>query len=302
MGEAGEWSPRRELVRWTIPGNSESVSFVRRVYQALTIHIDGRRDRYSHLSRNLHRISRSDWFRKCVSTSPSCSHFSPAFPRSCADAAINAATPDYISSLKSDPSIYPRLLRNLQYIAIAVNAPLLLVVFAVLPINSITSSTNSILNLLASTSSKSLAILITIDAVLILSAGVMTGIISAIALVEQMIEGQILPKFLGWKVRGGAIWMSLIGFVGVCVAIWASSGFDLGIVSQMYVFVDFRILLLPTQSSQVRHHIPRSTSTLSHLAPATSHQPARTLTTQFVLFVPSTDPPHHRSVDYPSRR
>jgi amino acid transporter len=85
------------------------------------------------------------------------------------------STPDYVSSLRPDPKVYPTALRSLQIIAVAINAPLLLVVFAVLPMEEVLGNASVLSTLGTRAAGKWLAVLVTVDAVLILCATILAG-------------------------------------------------------------------------------------------------------------------------------
>lgn len=83
--------------------------------------------------------------------------------------------PDYATSLRPAPHVYPTVLRSLQLIAIFINAPLLLCTFAVLPLDEILG-VPSVLSAVGRTSAgRWLEVWVTVDAVLILAATVLAG-------------------------------------------------------------------------------------------------------------------------------
>lgn len=67
------------------------------------------------------------------------------------------------------------MLRSLQYIAIAINAPLLLCTFAVLPLERILSVSSVLSELGRTSAGKWLGIWVTVDAVVILLATILSG-------------------------------------------------------------------------------------------------------------------------------
>jgi hypothetical protein len=91
--------------------------------------------------------------------------------------------PDYISNVR--PGQYRHVLRNLHWMAIALNAPVVLLCWAVLPAPTILTNVN-ILSALAEVAGKRwMRIWVVTDVCLCLCAGVLTGIISACALLDR---------------------------------------------------------------------------------------------------------------------
>lgn len=93
-------------------------------------------------------------------------------------------TPTYIEAIH--PNAYGPVLRNILFCTLFLNAPLMLMVYAVLPEQTINAGTN-ILSILAETvAGRWLRILIVVDAVLVLAGGVIDGICSACALLDRL--------------------------------------------------------------------------------------------------------------------
>ncbi|BGP49658.1 hypothetical protein JCM10450v2_005561 [Rhodotorula kratochvilovae] len=104
--------------------------------------------------------------------------------------------PDYATSLRPAPHVYPAVLRSLQLIAIVINAPLLLCTFAVLPLNEILGVPSVLAALGRTSAGKWLDVWVTVDAVLILAATVLAGLVSAIALIHRLTLDGSLPRAL----------------------------------------------------------------------------------------------------------
>lgn len=152
-----------------------------------------REGRQEHLSGRLHRISWGDRVRPFDFSRYEANDFNTFFfLMNPADSKVGllpaislesslltrlpsvAAAPDYKSQIRE--GLFPSVLRNLQIITIAVNAPVLLVTYAVLPSSQIVGNA-TVLNTLASTAAgRALSIVMTLDASLILCAGILTGV------------------------------------------------------------------------------------------------------------------------------
>jgi Amino acid permease len=93
-------------------------------------------------------------------------------------------TPTYIETIR--PNAYGPVLRNILFCTLALNAPLMLFVYAVLPEHTISAETN-ILSILADTvAGRWLRIVVVVDCVLVLAGGVIDGICSGCALLDRL--------------------------------------------------------------------------------------------------------------------
>ncbi|GAA5889213.1 hypothetical protein JCM5296_005836 [Sporobolomyces johnsonii] len=153
--------------------------------------------------------------------------------------------PDYIAALRPQPHIYPAVLRSLQIIALLINAPLLLCTFAVLPSDTILSTT-SVLSTLGNVSAgKWLGTLVTVDAVLILCATILAGLVAAIALLHRLSFDGSLPRVLLKPLPySGVPWIATGLFAALCILVYASSGANLSVVSSMFAIVFLSVMLL----------------------------------------------------------
>lgn len=164
--------------------------------------------------------------------------------------------PDYCSSLRPASHVYPTVLRSLQYIAVVINAPLLLCTFAVLPLDEILG-VPSVLGALGRTSAGGwLSILVTVDAVLILAATVLAGefsrhskssfgpaltfdiagLVSATALLHRLSRDGLLPQALLKPLPvTGVPAFAVAVFTALCIIVYGSSGASLNVVSSMWV-------------------------------------------------------------------
>lgn len=82
-------------------------------------------------------------------------------------------SPDYSCTVR--PSHFPKVLRNMHLPTIALYAPLILVVFAILPTEAIIGGSNVLSALAESAAGRWMRIWVVVDASIVLSAGVLTG-------------------------------------------------------------------------------------------------------------------------------
>lgn len=96
-------------------------------------------------------------------------------------------TPSYVETIH--PKAYPSVLRNLLISAIVLNAPLMLVVYALLPSDVILGGAN-VLSVLAEvaagTSGRWLRWWVVVDCMLVLSGGILAGVFTACGLFDGL--------------------------------------------------------------------------------------------------------------------
>lgn len=92
---------------------------------------------------------------------------------------------------------------------------------------------------------KWLRIWVVVDAFIVLCGGVLTGILSACELLEQLSHHRVLPKaFLNVTPKTNAPYVSIFCFVGACGIIYASAGANLGVISEMFSLVWLCVMTL----------------------------------------------------------
>ncbi|GAA5902217.1 hypothetical protein JCM8208_002507 [Rhodotorula glutinis] len=181
--------------------------------------------------------------------------------------------PDYATSLRPSPHIYPAVLRSLQYIAIAINAPLLLCTFAVLPLDQILGAPSVLAAVGKKSAGRWLELWVTVDAVLILSATILAGLVSAIELLRRLaLDGSLPHGLLKALPVTGSPALVVVLFTALSVVVYASSGASVGIVSSMFAIVFLSIMAL----------YPLSLLVLLHNRPTL---PRRSRRTPFLLIV-----------------
>ena len=142
-------------------------------------------------------------------------------------------TPSYIEVIR--PKDYSRVIRNLLWSAMILNAPLMLFVCVHLPIEDILSGANVLSLLAEKVAGKWLRVLVVVDASLVLAGGVLTGLFTACGLLQTLAQDGVLPKFLlrTMPVTGGPVF-TVIFFILGCIILYASSTFSLSIISSVF--------------------------------------------------------------------
>ncbi|KAF8888797.1 amino acid permease-domain-containing protein [Infundibulicybe gibba] len=151
--------------------------------------------------------------------------------------------PAYIARIK--PGKYPLVLRNLHIPAIILNTTIMTLVIATIPLDTILTGAN-ILSILAQQSAgRWLRVWVVIDAFIVLCGGVLTGILSACELLEQLASHRILPNlFLNTIPATGSPYLSVLLFTGFCGILYASAGASLNIISSMFSLVWLTVMAL----------------------------------------------------------
>ncbi|KAL0094978.1 amino acid permease-domain-containing protein [Phycomyces blakesleeanus] len=102
---------------------------------------------------------------------------------------------NYIEDLK--PNTFPKVMNNMFSFLFVINAPMTLLVVVLVPVPVIQANAAnavSILGQYAVGGNRWLRVWIMVDAVIVLCAGVLTGLIGAIGLVQRMASDRILPR------------------------------------------------------------------------------------------------------------
>ncbi|KAI7862731.1 amino acid permease-domain-containing protein [Spinellus fusiger] len=102
---------------------------------------------------------------------------------------------NYIEEMK--PNAFPKVMNNMFSFLFIINAPMTLLVVAIVPVSIIQTNSAiavSVLGQYAVGNQHWLRIWIMVDAVIVLCAGVLTGLIGAIGLVQRMAGDRILPQ------------------------------------------------------------------------------------------------------------
>ncbi|KAI8088022.1 amino acid permease-domain-containing protein [Gilbertella persicaria] len=103
---------------------------------------------------------------------------------------------NYIEDLK--PGTFPKVMNNMFGFLLALNTPMTFLCTVLVPISILQENQANVVSILgqyAGDGKRWLRIWIMIDAVIVLCAGVLTGLIGAIGLVQRMSSDGILPKF-----------------------------------------------------------------------------------------------------------
>ncbi|KAG2199866.1 hypothetical protein INT46_003723 [Mucor plumbeus] len=143
---------------------------------------------------------------------------------------------NYIEDLK--PGTFPKVMNNMFGFLLAINAPMTLLVTVLVPVPIIQANSANAVSILgeyAAGGSRWLRLWIMIDAVIVLCAGVLTGLIGAIGLVQRMASDGILPKFFLIRNRfTGSYQYIVLVFLILSITLYAITGGDTSSLSGVF--------------------------------------------------------------------
>ncbi|KAF5384450.1 hypothetical protein D9615_003405 [Tricholomella constricta] len=152
-------------------------------------------------------------------------------------------TPSYIGRIKTGQ--LPLVLRNLHMPAIVLNSVIMVLVLAVVPLETVLGGANVLSVLAEMAAGRWLRMWIVVDAIIVLCGGVLTGILSACELLEQLALHRVIPKlFLRALPRTKSPYVSVLSFIAFSGVLYASAGANLNVISQMFSLVWLTVMSL----------------------------------------------------------
>ncbi|KAG0040058.1 hypothetical protein BGZ82_005529 [Podila clonocystis] len=142
----------------------------------------------------------------------------------------------YLEDLK--PGAFPVIMKFMWICITVVNAPITLLVMAVVPMGEVIDNpASSILTLAKAVSNNSpwLTYWLVIDAAIVLGAGVLTGMVGVLGLFERLSRDQILPPFLLIRNKWtGVFQYIIIFFMVLCITLYSITGGDVTSLSGVF--------------------------------------------------------------------
>lgn len=141
--------------------------------------------------------------------------------------------------------VFPKTLRNM-WIAVSIINPLIAILaIAVMPIGEVESHQHSLLNYMASlTGGNTLALVISINAVTVLSGAVLTSFVGVNGLIKRMALDRVLPQFLLKENKRGSSYVILITFFLLCISVLLVTQGKLGPLSGVYTISFLSVMAL----------------------------------------------------------
>ncbi|CAO3682867.1 unnamed protein product [Rhizopus stolonifer] len=143
---------------------------------------------------------------------------------------------NYIEDLK--PNTFPKVMNNMFGFLFVINAPLTLLATVLVPVPILQANEANAVSILgeyAAGGNRWLRMWIMVDAVIVLCAGVLTGLIGAIGLIQRMSNDGILPKFFLRRnpITGSYQYIVLV-FLILSITLYAIVGGDTSSLSGVF--------------------------------------------------------------------
>ncbi|QIX60980.1 APC family permease [Hymenobacter sp. BT18] len=133
------------------------------------------------------------------------------------------------------PGVFQKTLRNMWVVVSFFNPVIAFLAIAVLPMVEVGEHTETLLSHLGNTTGgRWLGILISIDAVAVLSGAVLTSFVGVSGLMKRMTLDRILPQFFLKENKAGSNYLILIVFFVLCVSVLLITNGQLGPLSGVY--------------------------------------------------------------------
>ncbi|PTX18241.1 amino acid/polyamine/organocation transporter (APC superfamily) [Pontibacter mucosus] len=143
------------------------------------------------------------------------------------------------------PGVFPKTLRNM-WLAVTIFNPLTaFLAVAIIPIAASVENQTALLAYLGEVAGGSwLAVLISVDAALVLSGAVLTSYVGMTGLVQRMTLDRCLPQFLLKMNKRGSAYLIMISFFLLCVSILFITRGDIGALAGVYTISFLSVMAL----------------------------------------------------------
>ena len=141
--------------------------------------------------------------------------------------------------------VFPKTLRNMWIVVTVFNPLMAFLALALLPIGTIEGNQDALLSYMGDFSGGHwLALLISVDAALVLSGAVLTSFVGVTGLVERMTLDRVLPQFLLVKNRRGTSYLIPVVFFLLCVSILLITSGELSALAGVYTIAFLSVMVL----------------------------------------------------------
>lgn len=140
--------------------------------------------------------------------------------------------------------VFPKTLRNMWVAASILNPLIAFLAITVMPVSEVDKHQQSLLNYMAGlTGGKWLAVIISIDAVTVLSGAVLTSFVGVNGLIRRMTLDRILPQFLLKENKRKSSYRILIAFFLLCVSVLFVTNGELAPLAGVYT-ISFLLVMI----------------------------------------------------------
>ena len=146
---------------------------------------------------------------------------------------------------EQDTGVVPKTLKNMGAIVTFFNPLIALLVLAILPIQEVADNSTALLSHLGvQTGGNWLGVLISIDAVMVLSGAVLTSYVGVSGLVERMALDRIMPQFFLKKSKRQVSYRIMIGFFILCASILLVTEGEIKALAGLYTIAFLAVMAL----------------------------------------------------------
>lgn len=146
---------------------------------------------------------------------------------------------------EQDTGVFPKTLKNMWAIVTFFNPLIALLVLAILPIQEVADNSTALLSHLGvQTGGNWLGVLISIDAVMVLSGAVLTSYVGVSGLVERMALDRIMPQFFLKKSKRQVSYRIMIGFFILCASILLVTEGEIKALAGLYTIAFLAVMAL----------------------------------------------------------
>lgn len=146
---------------------------------------------------------------------------------------------------EQEPGVFRKTLRNMWAIVSFFNPILALLLICIIPLAKVGEHQESLLAYLGQTTGgRWLAILISIDAVLVLCGAVLTSFVGVSGLLNRMTLDRILPNYFLKQNKNGSNYRIIISFFILCISVLFVTRGDLKSLAGVYTFSFLAVMVL----------------------------------------------------------
>ena len=150
---------------------------------------------------------------------------------------------NYVEEQKK--GVFPKTLRNMWVVVTIFNPLIAFLALAIIPMNQVLGNQESLLSFMGDTAGGHwLAILIGIDAALVLSGAVLTSFVGVGGLMQRMALDRILPEILLKKNKRGSPYLIFILFFLLCTSVLLVTMGDLAKLAGVYTIAFLSVMVL----------------------------------------------------------
>lgn len=146
---------------------------------------------------------------------------------------------------EQEKGVFPKTLRNMWAVVSFFNPVIAFLVICIIPLATVGEHKESLLAFIGETAAgKWLAILVSIDAVLVLSGAVLTSFVGTTGLAERITLDRILPNYFLKKNNRGINYRIVVAFFVLCISVLFATEGDLVALAGVYTFSFLAVMAL----------------------------------------------------------